>query len=316
MPEEKKVESSRTREDYVKAHLAETSATFTNAFENKNAIYMTDNENIKKIHAIQEMYASKDGNIKAATIPAPESIYLLQVMKDRGITDPRIISLKNAKEFGLQFAKGGKSISITKFTKDKVPYAEKAAFVSELYAKDKDKGLGSQLKKSPFEVVNHRQDVYVREMVSYLKMLNEKGWLDPNQSIKMTQQAKKSAQANDKKLKPLYDEEKKRMAEIEAAVPGAETKKNDFIAKTKQIYNKNLHEKGASKADYLTLRKIMVDYKWPEKIAKNAFNMVSPNASFDKIRDVPLVERLTASIKKSEYYAKNMPQEKTKEIAR
>lgn len=314
MPEEKA--APKTREGYVKEHISETSKAFADAFENKNAIYMTDAEGIKRIHAIQEMYASKDGQIKAASIPAPESIYVLQVMKDRGITDPRIISLKNAQEFGLQFTKGGKAISITKFSKSKAPYTERVAFVSELYAKDKEKGLGIQLKKAPIEVVNHRQDVYVREMVSYLKMLNEKGWLDPSQSIKMVQKAKASAQANDQKLRPLYAEEHKRMAEIEAMTPDAAVKDNDYLGKTRQIYNKNLHEKGASKADYLTLRETIVDLKWDEKIAKNAFNQVSPNAAFDKIRDVPLVERMAASIKKSEYYAKNMPQTQAKGAAR
>ena len=86
MAEEKKVASAEEQKGnyYVSEHFKEVAQNFKDAFDNKTAIYMCDRKDIHKMHAIQEIYADKEGNLKSATIPAPESIYLLQVMKDRG----------------------------------------------------------------------------------------------------------------------------------------------------------------------------------------------------------------------------------------
>lgn len=315
MAEDKPMEK-KDASAYVNEHLKEEQALFAEAFEKKNAIYMCDKEDIRKMHAIQEVYASKEGEIKSASIPAPESIYLMQVMKDRGITDPRIISLNNQKKFDLNFKKGAKSVTITKFSSNKKPYTEKVAFVEELYAKKEDKSLGTKLKQSAIEVTNHRQDAYVRNMVNYLKMRNERGTLKPDNYVMMVSDAKASAHKSYETLKPLYDEETKRTEAIRAMSPETKVTQNDYVGQFQQMYKENLEKNGASRADYFTLREAIVDKKWDEKIAKNAFTKVSPNAVFDKIRKVPLVEAKLDAIKRGKYYNEHMDVEKQQAAAR
>lgn len=302
--EEKKIENF-----YVNEHFKEVAKDFQESFNNKSAIYMCDRKDIRKMHAIQEIYADKEGNLKSATIPAPESLYLLQIMKDRGITDPRIVSISNQKKFQLAIKKGAKAVTITKFSKNNKPYTAKMAFVAELYANKDDKTLGAKLKQSSIEVTNHIQDTYVRNMVSYLKMRNDRGTLKADNYTLMITDAKEAAHKNYEALKPMYEEAQRRNVAIEKSVD-AKVGKNDYIVAFEQMYQMNIEKKGRSEADYYTLRDAIVDKKWDEKIAKNVFNKVSPNAVFDKIRKVPLVEVKLDAIKKGKYYNENMEKQK------
>lgn len=298
-------EEKKSENFYVNEHFKEVAKDFQVAFNNKSAIYMCDRKDIRKMHAIQEIYADKEGKFKSATIPAPESLYLLQVMKDRGITDPRIVSISNQKKFQLAIKKGAKAVTITKFSKNNKPYTAKMAFVAELYANKDDKTLGAKLKQSSIEVTNHIQDTYVRNMVSYLKMRNDRGTLKADNYTLMITDAKEAAHKNYEELKPLYEEENKRREAIRKSVE-AEVEKNDFVTAFQQMYQTNVEKNGASKADYYTLREAIVDKKWDEKIVKNVFNKVSPNAVFDKVRKVPLIEAKLDSIKKGKYYNEKM----------
>lgn len=298
-------EEKKSENFYVNEHFKEVAKDFQEAFNNKSAIYMCDRKDIRKMHAIQEIYADKEGKLKSATIPAPESLYLLQVMKDRGITDPRIVSISNQKKFQLAIKKGAKAVTITKFSKNNKPYTAKMAFVAELYANKDDKTLGAKLKQSSIEVTNHIQDTYVRNMVSYLKMRNDRGTLKADNYTLMITDAKEAAHKNYEELKPLYEEENKRREAIRKSVE-AEVEKNDFVTAFQQMYQTNVEKNGASKADYYTLREAIVDKKWDEKIVKNVFNKVSPNAVFDKVRKVPLIEAKLDSIKKGKYYNEKM----------
>lgn len=298
-------EEKKSENFYVNEHFKEVAKDFQESFNNKSAIYMCDRKDIRKMHAIQEIYADKEGKLKSATIPAPESLYLLQVMKDRGITDPRIVSISNQKKFQLAIKKGAKAVTITKFSKNNKPYTAKMAFVAELYANKDDKTLGAKLKQSSIEVTNHIQDTYVRNMVSYLKMRNDRGTLKADNYTLMITDAKEAAHKNYEELKPLYEEENKRREAIRKSVE-AEVEKNDFVTAFQQMYQTNVEKNGASKADYYTLREAIVDKKWDEKIVKNVFNKVSPNAVFDKVRKVPLIEAKLDSIKKGKYYNEKM----------
>lgn len=311
MAEEKKVASAEEQKGnyYVSEHFKEVAQNFKDAFDNKTAIYMCDRKDIHKMHAIQEIYADKEGNLKSATIPAPESIYLLQVMKDRGITDPRIVSINNQKKFQLFIKKGAKAVTITKFSKNNKPYTAKMAFVAELRANKEDKTIGAKLMQSSIEVTNHVQDNYIRNMVSYLKMRNDRGTLKADNYTLMLTDAKEAAHKNYEALKPMYEEAQRRNVAIEKSVD-AKVGKNDYIVAFEQMYQKNIEKKGRSEADYYTLRDAIVDKKWDEKIAKNVFNKVSPNAVFDKIRKVPLVEVKLDAIKKGKYYNENMEKQK------
>lgn len=298
-------EEKKSENFYVNEHFKEVAKDFQESFNNKSAIYMCDRKDIRKMHAIQEIYADKEGNLKSATIPAPESLYLLQIMKDRGITDPRIVSISNQKKFQLAIKKGAKAVTITKFSKNNKPYTAKMAFVAELYANKDDKTLGAKLKQSSIEVTNHIQDTYVRNMVSYLKMRNDRGTLKADNYTLMITDAKEAAHKNYEELKPLYEEENKRREAIRKSVE-VEVEKNDFVTAFQQMYQTNVEKNGASKADYYTLREALVDKKWDEKIVKNVFNKVSPNAVFDKVRKVPLIEAKLDSIKKGKYYNEKM----------
>lgn len=304
-----------TREYYVAAHNEQLADDFAAAHTSGKAIYQCEDDDIKRCHAIQEVYADKDGNIKTGSIPAPESLHLLQIMKDRGIVDPRIISYENREAFGLHIAKHAKAVEVLKFDKENKPYTKKFFFVADTYAKEEEKTIGKRLKLSPIEVNNHRGDVYLRNMVRFLKMRNDQGSLRPEYYQTMVRNAKESAHKSYMEMKPLYEEEDKRRAIIDRTPINTPTVKDDYVSQFILMYKLNVVKHGAMKADFQTMQEALVEKKWPEKIARGAFTMVSPNVAFDSLREkrgTPvLANKILAAVKKGKAYSEMKEKEKT-----
>lgn len=299
-PEDAQTEGAEKEvKDYVKELHARAAKAFKKAHENGTAIYQCEPDEIKKMYAIQEVYAM-DGELKTATIPHPESVRLLQIMKDQGIEDPRIVSWKTREELGLRIAKGTKAVEIMKFGKDHKPYTVKCFFVAKTYAREGDNTLGAKLKLSPIEVTNHRGDVYVRNMVRYLKMRNDRGTLNADYYATMMKNAKESAHKSYEEIKPLYQEEDRRRDQILKTSLNTPAEKGNYLEEFTKVYKKHLLEKGARVADFFALREVISEKKWDEKTAKSVFNMISPNAPFDAVRKKsPLFETTLASVKKN-----------------
>lgn len=304
-----------TRDYYVGAHNEQLADDFAAAHTRGKAIYQCEDDDIRRYHAIQEVYADKDGNIKTGSIPAPESLHLLQIMKDRGIGDPRIISFKNREAFGLHIAKNAKAVEVLKFDRENKPYTKKFFFVADTYSKEEEKTLGKRLKLSPIEVNNHRGDVYLRNMVRFLKMRNDRGNLKPEYYQTMVSNAKESAHKSYMEMKPLYEEEDKRRAIIDKTPIDAPIEKEDYVSQFVLMYKLNVAKHGAMDADFQTMQEALVEKKWPEKIARGAFTMVSPNVAFDSLREkrgTPvLANKILAAVKKGKAYAEMKEKEKT-----
>lgn len=293
-------EAEAERKDYVRELHTQAAKAFQDAHVRGTAIYQCDRVDINKMCAIQEVYVNKDGELRTASIPSIESVRLLQVMKDRNIVDPRIISMKLRDELGLHILKGAKAVSVMKFGKDHKPYTTRCFFVADTYARKDENTLGKKLKLSAIDVSNHRGDVYIRNMVRALKEYNDQGKLAANMYDAMMEVAKEKAHKSYEEIKPLYQEEDKRRDQILKASLETPPEKGNYIDEFTKIYKKHLMEKGARAADFFSLREVISEKKWDERTAKGVFNAVSPNAVFDAVRKKsPLFEKMLDSIKKN-----------------
>lgn len=103
------------------------------------------------------------------------------------------------------------------------------------------------------------------------------------------------------------EEYERRLNAIKITPLSERVKKGDYIRGMRQSFRKNWNEKNVN---YAVLKDAVVDKKWNEKTAKNAFSVVAPEAAFDKTKG-ELADQTMTAVKKSPEY-KAMRKELTK----
>lgn len=96
---------------------------------------------------------------------------------------------------------------------------------------------------------------------------------------KLATEVPKKEDTDTQKTTDQLEEYERRLNAIKITPLSERVKKGDYIRGMRQSFRKNWNEKNVN---YTVLKDAVVDKKWNEKTAKNAFSVVAPEAAFDK----------------------------------